>query len=423
MNRWVRRLKYPGYVAAVLAGAAGVVGCFAVSPPLGTGLIALLAVGGGVCGYAYVTYRQGRQREVLHLLTAAVTANAPIPPLLDAYLAERPKRYFWWAVFLVAAGLLTLAVPGLVLVWWWLWRRRFDRQLDLLADRLDAGVPFAEALRSVTGVVSGEALLAAEVGGATGRLPECLARADRERTASAWLELVPRLLYPLFLVWVLFSVTTFLMVAIMPKFKRIFDEFGMTLPAVTRGLIEAWSNSELVGPLVGLGFLGAGTLVALVAFSPVARWYVPGAGRLYRWEVQGQVLRLLGTLTDVGTPAPAALRLLADAEGFPPPAATRLTAAAAAAERGEPLADALRANGLVPSGMAPLIAAGERAGTLAWVLSELGDHLAARSVRLVRRASLVVAPACVAVVGAGVGFVALAGFLPLITILTGLAHE
>jgi len=159
-----------------------------------------------------------------------------------------------------------------------------------------------------------------------------------------------------------------------------------------------------------------------VVFSPTLRWHAPGLGPLYRWGVQADVLRTLGRLLAVGRTVPAALAFLAVSDDLPAVARRGARKAAARVDRGEPLDAALEASGLLPTNAAPLVRSAERVRNLPWALVELGDHLAGRAVRLVRRLSLVLSPVLVVLVGLVVGFIALAMFLPLIQLLTGLTE-
>src|SRR5204862_8299845 len=137
----------------------------------------------------------------------------------------------------------------------------------------------------------------------------CLRRADRERLAGAWLEVVPRLVYPLVLLVFVGGITAFLMVIVMPRLRRIFDDFGEPLPTVTVRLIDVSSDVSDHLAVAVLAIPAAMLLASVLIASPAVRWYVPLLGRLYRWEVQGLVLRMLGALVEVGRPAPEALGL------------------------------------------------------------------------------------------------------------------
>jgi general secretion pathway protein F len=138
-------------------------------------------------------------------------------------------------------------------------------------------------------------------------------------------------------------------------------------------------------------------------------------------HVQARVLRMLGILLEVERPVPQALAVLADSGYFSRVARNRLNAARGAVERGEPLAPTLQRFGLLPRRMVALVQAAERAHNLPWALAELGDHLAQRAVRLMRRLTLVFFPAAVVGVGVIVAAVVLGWFLPLIKLLTELS--
>jgi type II secretory pathway component PulF len=370
----------------------------------------------GVLVYAYRRYRQGRQEEIFQVITSAVESNVPLAPALRAYLMDRPQdgRVLW------DAGLLLLCPPGFPV---WTQRRSFDDRVAQLSAMLSAGAPLADALRIARGVAPPEMTVAAEVGDTTGRLAVCLRRADRDRLAGAWIEVLPRILYPLLLLIFISGITTFLALSIVPKFKKIFDDFKMNLPPVTEWLIQAMMYIADFLSLVIAGIALAVALGILILGTPTIRWYVPIVGRLFRWEARGLVLRMLGLLFEVGRPAPEALGLLADAPDIPVVVHRRLYRAKWAVQNGRPLAEALYEAGLLQKNAIPLVNAAERTHTLPFALTELGDLLAGRAVRLARRLSLIVAPILILAIGLLVGFIVVGIFSPLIEILTRLSTE
>src|SRR5947209_7621776 len=160
--------------------------------------------------YVYRRYRQGRQEEVFQIMATAVEANMPLGPALQAYLFDRPAdgRIFW------DAALVLLCPPGYPL---WTQRRTFDDRVAYLSQLLAAGAPLPQALRMVRGIAPREVAVAAEVGDTTGRLAACLRRVDRERLAGAWLEIAPRIIYPLLLFLFITYIVAFLGVFVVPK--------------------------------------------------------------------------------------------------------------------------------------------------------------------------------------------------------------
>src|SRR5207249_433358 len=134
---------------------------------------------------------------------------------------------------------------------------------------------------------------------------------------------------------------------IMPKMKRIFSDFDEPLPPVTDALVRGWAAlgdyEGIVAAVIPLVVLVVAALIA----SPGVRWYTPFLGRLYRWEAQGLILRMLSALVEVGRPIPKALALLAETADFPLVVRRCLNAAQTRVTRGEPLATALRRAGLL----------------------------------------------------------------------------
>lgn len=401
-------LPYVGLVVAILILGLAAVMLGYLTLVLGFAVVAFY----GWVVSAYFHYRYGRQEELAFLLASAAEAEAPLAPAIRAYLADRPhgvEREFWVAV------LLFFVVPG----YYWVWHRRhsFDHKLARVASRLEAGVSLHAALRSEPGIAAPETVLAAAVGESTGRLAQSLRGAARGRLTPVWLEVLPRLAYPLLLLLILASVVSFCATFIIPKYQKIFADFGIRLPAATRWLVAAlqWA----VGPpaLLPVAVVVLAGLMVLWVVDAKARWYWPVLGRLNRMAVQSRFLRSLALLLETGVPVPRALAALGASGYFTGPAGRRLEAARVDVERGEPLADALERRGLLPAAMTLLVRAAEKARNLPWALTELAETLGTRSVRLAQRLSMLVAPLTVVLVGALVGFFVVGMFLPLVTLI------
>lgn len=366
--------------------------------------------------YAYFQYRQSRQDEFLNFLSAVVSARAPLAPALDAYLRDRPQGPLREAFVI---GLL-LVLPG----YYWIWHQwhSYDRKLGRVADLLDQGYSLSEALAAVPGVASRETVMLASLGQVTARLDVCLRGSLQQRYAAVWLEVLPRLAYPVALVYFLSAVGGFWMIFIFPKLQRIFLEFNQELPWQTALLGEVGSTLADYPWLVPVCVLAFLAVVSVLIGNPTARWYCPGISRLYRGHVQAQVLRLLGLLLAAGKTVPESLHILAEADYFAPVAQRRLREAARRVEQGEPLAASLSAGRLVPGTLAPLVQAAEHLRNLPWALAEIGEHLANRTIRLIRRMSLLISPATVFAVGIIIGFGVVAMFIPILQLMESL-HE
>src|SRR5437870_1540342 len=149
MSRVKRMLGVSATVAGLIVlfiglGLALVFGGVAPGLPL---LLVLMLFYGWMLS-AYLHYRQGRQDELLHLLSTAAEVQAPLAPALWAYLRDRPQGPL--REFCVAL-LLFFVLPG----YYWVWHRRhsFDSRVARVAYFLEMGHSLPNALRAVPGVV------------------------------------------------------------------------------------------------------------------------------------------------------------------------------------------------------------------------------------------------------------------------------
>ncbi|MCI0462554.1 MAG: type II secretion system F family protein [Gemmataceae bacterium] len=364
--------------------------------------------------FAYVQYRFCRQEEFLHVLQTAAATQAPLESVLRAYLEDRPQGglYRFWV-----GSLLFFVFPGF---YWVHLQRRFDARLAGLLQLLEAGVPLHRALGEVPGVVSREIALAITVGQFTGRLPEALHHLPRRHSASAWVELLPRLLYPLLLLVIMLLSMTFLTIFIIPKFEKIFTEFKLKLPGPTQSFIGAsrWFarySGEVF--LLGLNLL---ILINLLLFSSRAKWYCPGVGRLYRLQTRGQFLQTLGLALQTGKPVPEVLDSLLEARLFPRVVEKRVELLQADLEQGQPLVPSLARHGLITESLRGLLVAAEKAHNLPWALEELGDTLSQRAIRGIHRLTMVLFPLTIFACACLVALVALSLFSPLVAMIEGM---
>ncbi len=392
----------------------------------GYGSLLLLLVVAAVYGwmlFAYWHYRDCRQEEFVQVLAAAAEAQAPLAPALWAYLDDRPQGTLR-EVFV--ALLLFFVVPG----YYWLTRSRYgalsyDRKVAQVAGLLEGGSSLHEALRLTPGVASPATRLAAALGEETGQLALCL-RAfrtpARSRLATLWLELLPRLAYPIALLLAINGLLAFWMIYIAPKYRKLFQDFRLSLPDETRRALVLGDVALSFSWLLGLAVPVLAVVLVLLLANRGFRWYFPVVGYLYRGYVRGQMLQALAFLLRARRPAPEALGLLATSEEFVPAARRRLADARQRVEQGEPLAESLWRGRILPRAMVPLLTTAERAGNLPWALAEIADVLAQRTARRVQRFSLAFFPVPVVGVGVMVGVIVLGLFMPLIALIEGLSQ-
>lgn len=378
-------------------------------------LFALFAFYGWII-YSFLFYRFCRREELLHLLASAAESGVPLVSALRAYLQDRPRgdmRAFWLGTLLCL-----FPVPG----YYWIWYRRtnFDCKVEQLARQLEQGVPLFRALQVAPALATRDAVLAAAIGETTGQLPRCLRGATERRLSTVWMEMFPQLVYPFVLLIVIAGVVSFLGYFIVPKFKKIFQIFGVSLPPATEMLLY---QSDLIveyGWVIVVGIQLVMVLGVVLILSSTARWFFPGLGAIYRRMIRSRVLQTLSLLLQVGKPVPESLAVLS---GMPMGAmALRLLdRARTRVERGEPFDESLFQVGLLPASMLPLVRTAERAGNLPWALGEMADALYDRTMRNLQRVVQAVFPFVVILFGAVVGFIVVSMFLPLVKLITELS--
>ncbi|SAL02484.1 type IV pilus assembly protein PilC [Caballeronia calidae] len=297
------------------------------------------------------------------------------------------------------------------------------RIVRTLARDITRGVRFSTALAQHAAAFGALYCQLVSVGEVAGALPAVLARLadDRERAASQRARLRAALTYPVMVLLLSLAITAGLLIGVVPTFKTIFDGFGAALPAPTRFVLALSDGVARVGVPFAV-MCACGVIVASnwMKRSPDAReaadrasLRLPLAGKLLRSLAVARWSRALGTLLAAGTPLSDAFASLTHATGnrlF-----DRATVDIAARLRnGERLAAAMRAAGCFPQDVVQPIAVAEESGSLDAMLLDLAT-LADRQVdeRIGAFASLR-EPIVIAVLGALVGGLVIAMYLPII---------
>src|SRR5947207_9539676 len=149
---------------------------------------------------------------------------------------------------------------------------------------------------------------AGEAGGALEVILQRLAD-FKEKSQSLKRKVIGAMVYPIVVILVAVAILTFIMVYIIPKFKKIFDEFGMTLPQMTQILIDVsmwFADYWWVLPLFPLGFW---LFVKLICLSRTGRYvvdwvklHIPLLGKILEKTIVARTMRTLGTLVSSGVP-------------------------------------------------------------------------------------------------------------------------
>ncbi len=267
---------------------------------------------------------------------------------------------------------------------------------------------------------------AGEAGGALEVILQRLAE-FKEKAQSLKRKIVGAMVYPAVVICVAVGILTFIMVAIIPKFKKIFDEFGLSLPQATKTLIEIsdWMSSYwYVIPLFPLGVYLFLKLIRLTragnyALDRMVLW-IPVVGSLVEKTIVARTMRTLGTLISSGVPILEALSIVKDT-------ANNLVfermfqRVLESIREGDTIADPLREARLVDDMVVNMVEVGEETGDLDTMLYKVADFYDEEVDTLVKSLISLLEPIMIVFLGGVIGAIVISLFLPLIKLLEGLS--
>ena len=232
--------------------------------------------------------------------------------------------------------------------------------------------------------------------------------------------------YPLVVLVFTMLVAVGAVLFIVPVFVGVFQSFRVPLPLVTRIMLAVSHGVRTYG-VVGVAALG---LLAIGAST--ARRSEAGQRAFDTWVLRMPVLgplvhrlalarfgRSMAVVIRSGIPILEGLAVVATALG------NRVVGAAFEASReqmraGQPMADAMRKQPLIPSMVVQMVRVGEETGAMEEVLGKVADFYEREVDNTVKRFASVVEPILIVCVGGVVFLVALSVLLPIWTLISSL---
>ena len=315
------------------------------------------------------------------------------------------------AALLAACRALDVAPSAMLEAWAQDSRGRQGRRLTKAARYLQAGGSVAGVPDHVPGLLCDDHAVAVRFGGMTGLLtPAVRVALAAETGVEAEARLRTRSLMRFATVWSILAllVTIFLVTKLAPQFMKIWDDYGLSLPPVTRHWIDACSWAARFGWLIVPLFV----LGLVLRFSPAVRREF--ARPFTRRRRTAAALDTLAVAAAAGQPIHAAAAALA-ASQTDGRLAVRLGRAAIEGPAGKMLAAA----GLLSAAEGRQLdaAPGDAAAMLVRIAARRRDALRRRSAAWQGAISL----GLLAVAGAFVFWTAVAFFMPLIDLIEQLA--
>lgn len=240
---------------------------------------------------------------------------------------------------------------------------------------------------------------------------------SRERELKS--KISTALIYPLVLATIAIGVVIFLLTWFIPRFSSIFDEFGQSLPLLTR-IIQAASFSLLnYGPFVLIGIIVIVLAVRQALTSAKGRrkrdeivLRFPGIGAAAARFSLVRFCRMLGTLQGAGVPLIASLKVARAAIGN-----QTLTDAVDLAienvQEGAPLARSLgECKQLFPSSVVEMVSVAEESGKISEELIRMASEFEEELDRQLRVLVSLAEPAMLFMMASMVGLIVVGMLLP-----------
>ncbi|MBK7877854.1 MAG: type II secretion system F family protein [Planctomycetes bacterium] len=308
----------------------------------------------------------------------------------------------------------------------------FKGVLQDLVEDVSSGTPLSESMAKHPKVFDRLYTSMVRAGEAGGVLDKVLQRQAifMERAAEIRAKVVGAMIYPSVILFVAVAVVSAVIVWIIPKFNDIFRSFKITMPAITQFLLDLSEFTVAYWYLVfGLPLLLFVAHVTMLARSQPYRYRVhklmlklPVLGPILNRSLVGAFARTFGTLIQAGVPHLDALAIVRDAsrnevlmEGVE---SIRKTV-----REGEGIARPMGETGLFDDLVTNMVDVGEATGELDKMLMKVADAYEQQVERRINAMFKLIEPALLIVVAGFVGFIVVALFLPLMTIMSSVGTQ
>ena len=248
-----------------------------------------------------------------------------------------------------------------------------------------------------------------------------------EKQAKLKAQVRSAMIYPISVLSIAIVVVMIILWKVIPTFTSLFDGLGASLPLATRVVI--WMSQRVV---IGMPFFIVGGITAAYLFR---RYYqtidgrmrvdrmllrMPLIGKIFRKVAVARFCRTLATLLSSGVPILDGLDITARTAGNAV-IESAIAQVRTRIERGETIAQPLRATGVFPTMVVQMIGAGESTGALDTMLSKIADFYEEEVDVAVAGLLTVLEPALICVLGVIVGGIVISMYLPLFELINQMA--
>ncbi len=300
--------------------------------------------------------------------------------------------------------------------------------LDDIINMIQSGKTFSGALAHYPDSFSKVYINVVKSGETGGALDDVLKRlADYlERNLRLTQRIKAALIYPSLVLVVSIIILGFIIAFVIPRFMELFQNTGIALPLLTRGLL-AFSNFLLERWYLFLGaialIIGSYKLLlrnyAMRYFSDKLILNIPVFGPLIQKITASRFSRTLATLLEGGVPILRALELTKQVSGNEV-VAKAINSVYDSVREGGYISKVLESSKVFPQLMVNMIAVGEESGSLDKMLKKVADTYEEEVEITAGMLTSLLEPLLVIFMGLVVGVIVLSMFLPLITLINSL---
>lgn len=305
----------------------------------------------------------------------------------------------------------------------------FAAALSDIVDKVRSGSDFSAALSGRPKIFARIYVSMVKAGETSGQLDIILTRLAEymEATAKLIREIKSAMTYPVISLFLIFCITGFLLVGIIPQFKEIFNSLGVELPGLTLGLLQLSDFLVAQGHWILLGLVGFFFALNLYGKTRIGRKHLdwvklklPIFGDLFQKVAISRFARTFATLIRSGVPILGALEIVAATSG------NRIIEDAVESSmnnvrQGDALADPLEDFWVFPTMVTRMIAIGERSGALEALLEKISEFYDQQVSATVESLTSLIEPIMIGIMGVIVGGIVLAVFLPIFKLQSQLA--
>ena len=297
--------------------------------------------------------------------------------------------------------------------------------VGLVAEDVESGSTFSEALSKHPRAFDKLYVNMVKAGEMGGVLDTILRRLSEfmEKSQKLKKRIIGAAVYPIAVLSVAGLILAAILLWVVPRFKKIFGDLGIDLPALTQLLISM--SNIIVNWWFLIPLIPASLYVAYKVFtsSKSGRYItdkivlsMPVFGQIIRKSSISRFTRTLGTLISSGVPILEALAIVKNAIGNQVIART-VSAVHERIRGGESIAEPLAQSGEFDDIVVNMIDVGEETGELDKMLIKIADNYDEEVDVLVGSMVSLLEPLLIISMGLVIGFIVVALFLPLIQLI------